>query len=137
VWYSPGSVQNVAGGHASSRSVAVTGNVRLSFTTTAASAEVVFWVTSGTPRSVTGQVQYYNSAWVKLRQDLIETTVDSSWSERSVSLNQPSGTTYVIVGLWIGDAVTFMDDVELRGGSSPPPPQPSPAPLYASTSLWR
>lgn len=139
VWYQPGSVTNASGGHTGTRSVAVTGNVRIGHSPSSAHTASIFWLRGMWAATIPGQIQYFAADWQKLRQDFFWLTADTTWREQTVPFNKPAGTTYVFVGLWMPDGMTgHIDDVTMASSAPPPPPPPPPAPgrPFADSSAW-
>jgi hypothetical protein len=114
VWYSPGSVTNVAGGHEGARAVAATGNVRIKHIPTSEQTRVVYWMKASVQSYITGKVQYYNSSWQSLGEATLDLTADGSWRQQVIRLNKPAGTFYVFTNMWLPSGVTAtIDDVTL------------------------
>jgi len=114
VWYAPGSVTNVAGGHEGARAVAATGNVRIKHTLASQHTRVVFWMKASTQSHVTGNVEYYDANWQSLGEAALDLTADGSWREKVVRLNKPAGTVYVFTNMGLPGGVTAtLDDVTL------------------------
>jgi hypothetical protein len=120
VWYAPGSVANVAGGHAGVRSVAASGNVLLSFQPATAEHRVVYWLRTNSRCHIAGVIQYYGSSWQSLGQADFELAADATWREQLHLLGKPAGTTYVLVGMWIPSGVTAWFDDVVAAANNPP-----------------
>lgn len=114
VWYSPGSVANVAGGHEGARAVAATGNVRIKHAPASQHTRVVFWMKASSQTHITGTVQYYNASWQSLGEAALDLTADGLWREKVVRLSKPSGTVYVFTNMGLPAGITAtIDDVTL------------------------
>jgi hypothetical protein len=112
VWYAPGSVSNVAGGHEGARAVAATGNVRISLTPATGETRLAYWTKASTQTHISGFVQYYDGGWTSLRQDGLELAADAVWREQVVRLNKPAGTAFVFATMSVPAGVTLtIDDV--------------------------
>ena len=114
VWYQPGSVTNVAGGHEGSRAVAATGNVRIKHAPASQHTRVVFWMKASAQTHITGNTEYYNASWQSLGEAALDLTADGLWREQVVRLSKPAGTVYVFTHMWLPTGVTAtIDDVTL------------------------
>jgi hypothetical protein len=112
VWYSPGSVMNVAGGHEGARSVAATGNIRIHLSPATAETRLAWWMKGNAQTHINGVVQYFNGAWQTLREDDLDLAADGVWREQIVRLNKPAGTVHVFAAMSIPNGVTVtIDDV--------------------------
>jgi len=114
VWYSPGSVTNVAGGHEGARAVDATGNVRIKYTPGNQHTRAVFWMKASTQTHITGNIQYYDASWQSLGEATLDLTADGMWREQVIRLSKPASTVYVFTNMWLPTGVTAtIDDVTL------------------------
>ena len=112
VWYAPGSVTNVAGGHEGTRAVAATGNVRVSLDPTSSQTRLAYWMKTSVQTHISGYVQYYNAAWLSLGQDNLDLAADLVWREQVIRLSKPAGTVHVFATMWLpGSLTATIDDV--------------------------
>jgi hypothetical protein len=117
VWYPPGSVANVAGGHEGARAVAATGNVRIKHIPTSEQTRVVYWMKASAQSHITGRIQYYNASWQSLGEAAVDLTADGLWREQVIRLSKPAGTYYVFTNMLLPAGVTAtIDDVALAAG---------------------
>jgi hypothetical protein len=114
VWFPPGSVTNVAGGHEGARAVAATGNVRIKHVPASQHTRVVFWMKASVQSHISGNVQYYDANWQSLGEAALDLTADGVWRQQVIRLGKPAGTVYVFTNMWLPGAVTAtIDDVTL------------------------
>lgn len=120
VWFPPGSVTNVAGGHEGARAVAATGNVRIKHIPASQHTRVVFWMKASAQSHITGTVQYHDASWQSLGQVTVGLTADGLWREQVIRLNKPAGTVYVLTNMRLPTGVTAtIDDVTLAAEEPP------------------
>jgi hypothetical protein len=116
VWYAPGTVTNVAGGHRGSRAVAVTGNIRIAFDPSVDQTRFVWWMKSSAPTHISGLIQYYTASWQSLGDVNVHYAADGEWREQVLPLDKPAGAVHVYATMWVPAGITLtLDDVAAVG----------------------